>query len=155
MSQLIFLGFQIAGVILVGWDLDGDAFDNAQAVAVQADDLAGVVGEQADVADAQIVENLGADAVVTQIGAEAEAVVGFDSVEPLGLLELVGLELGQEANALAFLTHVEHDALAGLADLRHGLVELGTAVAQATAEDVTGEALAVNADQHRLGLFGN
>ena len=63
----LFLRFQILDVIFVGGDLDRHAFDDFQAVAVQADDLFGVVGQQADLADAQVEEDLGADAIVPQV----------------------------------------------------------------------------------------
>src|SRR4051794_10442912 len=85
-AELVLLGLQVAAVVEVGRDLDGHALDDAQAVAVDADDLLGVVGEDAQLADAQVVEDLGADAVVPQVGAEAEAVVGLDGVEALLLL---------------------------------------------------------------------
>src|ERR1700732_1000662 len=75
-AQLFLLGPQVAAVVLVGGDLDGHALDDAQVVALHAADFLGVVGQQADVADAEIDEDLGADAVVAQVGAETEPLVG-------------------------------------------------------------------------------
>ena len=58
-----------------------------EAVAFESDDFFGVVGEELDAADAEVVKDLSAHAVVAEIGCEAEFFVGFDGVEPL-LLEL-------------------------------------------------------------------
>ena len=46
---------------------------------------------------------------------EAEREVGLDGVEPLGL-ELVGAELVQQADAAAFLRHVEEGRGIGLSN---------------------------------------
>jgi hypothetical protein len=40
MPELVLLRLQVAGVVRVGLDLDRQAFDDAQAIAVEADDLA-------------------------------------------------------------------------------------------------------------------
>src|SRR5207249_6498881 len=43
MSQLVSLGLQIAGVVAVGLDADGDLLHDLEAVALDADQLPGVV----------------------------------------------------------------------------------------------------------------
>ena len=75
------------------------------------------------------------------VGLVAEFEVGFDGVEAL-VLELVGAELGHEADAAAFLLLVEQDAGAFVGDVAEGEVELVVAVAAERVEDVAGEALA-------------
>ena len=43
MPHLVFLRLQIAAIVLIGRDLDRHALDDAQTVAVHADDLLGIV----------------------------------------------------------------------------------------------------------------
>src|SRR5258707_1249513 len=152
MAELVLLRFQILEIVRVRRDLDRHRLDDVQAIAFQADDLARVVGQQADVAHAEIDKDLRADAVLPKVHAVAEALVGFNGIEALLLLQAVGLKLGQQADAAAFLAHVEDDAPAGLGDLGHGLVELGAAIAEHALENVAGQALAVDAHEDRLGL---
>ena len=127
----------------------GSALHHLEAVAFDAHDLLRVVGEDLEVLDAQVHQDLRADAVVTKVGAEAERVVGLDRVLAL-ILELVGLELVEQADPAPFLAHVDEDAAPLVLDDGQRLVELGAAVAAVGAEDVAGEALGVHADQHRL-----
>ena len=46
MAHLLFLGFEVAGVVGGRGDDDGHALGDFDAVAAQAGDLAGVVGQQ-------------------------------------------------------------------------------------------------------------
>ena len=62
MSHCILFGFQVVRVDRVGGDLQGDALDDLQAVAAEADDLARIVGDQPEPLDpegAQILVALG------------------------------------------------------------------------------------------------
>ena len=93
-------------------------------------------------------QDLGADAVVAQVGREAEALVGLDRVEPLLVLEPVGADLVLEPDAAPFLSHVEQHAAALGVDHLHGGLELLAAVAALGAEGVARQALAVHAHQH-------
>ena len=86
---------------------------------------------------------------MAQVGPEAQGVVGLDGILAL-VLELVGLELVQQADAAPLLTHVDQDAAPLVLDDRERLVQLGPAVAPVGAEDVSGQALGVHADQHRV-----
>ena len=95
----------------------------------------------------EVDEDLRADAVVAQVGGQAELEVGVDGVEPL-LLELVGLELVEQADAAPLLGEVEQHALALALDHRQRRLELLAAVAAQRVEDVAGQALGVHADEH-------
>ena len=72
MPELVLLRLQVVLIVLVGRNLDRHAFDDAQAVTVEADDLTRVVREKANVADAQVDKDLRPDTVMTQVGCEAE-----------------------------------------------------------------------------------
>ena len=67
------------------------------------------------------------------------------------LLQLVRLELVEQADAAALLRHVEQDAALLALDLRQRVLELLAAVAAQRVEDVAGQALGVDADEHVLG----
>ena len=149
MAHALLLGFEVALVVLVGLDDDGDDFGHLKAVAFEARALDGVVGDEAHLGDMLVAQDLGADAVVAFVGLEAELEVGVDGVETL-FLEVVGLELVHEADTATLLTHVGDEALAFLFNHLHGAVELLAAVALAGAEDVAGGAAAV--DTHKDGL---
>ena len=75
--------------------------------------------------------------------------VRLDRVEPL-LLQLVRLQLVQQADPAALLRHVEEDAAALLLDPAERQLELLAAVAAERVEDVAGEALGVDAHEHVL-----
>ena len=134
-AELRLLRLHVAPVHVVRGDLDRDALDDLEAVALEADDLHGVVREEPDPREPEVGEDLRADAVVAHVGAEAEHLVRLDRVEAL-VLERVGLELVLEADPAALLAHVEDDALPRVLDRAHGRVELRAAVAAERAEDV-------------------
>ena len=151
MPHLRPLGAQVGLVVRVGLDADGHRLDDLEAVAGEADDLLRVVGQQADLPHAEIEEDLRAEAVLAQVGREAELEIGLHRVEAL-LLQLVGVDLRGEADAAPLLPHVEQDAAAGLLDLLQRGVELAAAIAAARAEDIAGQAFAVDAHEHRLAV---
>src|SRR6185436_20758908 len=78
-----------------------------------------------------------------------ELKVGLDGVEPC-LLQLVGLQLVEEADASPFLRHVEEDTARLGRDALERELELVAAIAAERVEDVAGQALGVNADEHVL-----
>ena len=63
-AKFLAFGAEVAGVVFAGLHLNGDTFDDLEAVSVQADHFAGVVGQETDLSHAEIVENLGTDAEV-------------------------------------------------------------------------------------------
>ena len=89
------------------------------------------------------------DAVVALVVTEAEGEVGIDRVEAL-VLQPVGPELVEQADAAPFLAQVQDHARLQLADVAQGRGQLVTAIAAQRAQRVTGEALAVEADRHVL-----
>ena len=150
-SHFGFFGLEVFFVVRVGLRGDGDLFDDFEAVAVESDNFFGVVGEEADFLEAEVDEDLGTDAVFAEVGVVAEFEVGVDGVVAL-FLEFVGADFSGEADAAAFLAHVEEDAFAGVGDSFHSLAQLAAAVATLGAEDVAGEAFAVDADEGGLAV---
>ena len=103
-----------------------------------------VVRHQPHGRDAQVDEDLRADAVLARVDRQPELEVGVDRVAAV-LLEGVGADLVAEADAAALVTAQVHDdarALGG--DLGQRRVQLGSAVTAQRAEDVAGQALGVH-----------
>ena len=100
--------------------------------------------------NAEVGQDLCADAVFAKFGGEAEFFVGFHRIEPL-LLEFVGVNFCRKSDAAPFLAHVDEDAAPGLFDLLQRALKLGAAIAPQGAKDVAGEAFAVDADER--GFF--
>jgi hypothetical protein len=88
---------------------------------------------------------------MTKVRRESELSVGFDGVRTL-VLERVGPNFIMEANAAAFLPHVKEYSSAFFGNGFDGHVTLEAAVAAKAAEDITGEAFAVNSDEY--GFIG-
>ena len=124
-------------------DLDAGLLDGV--------DFFGVVGDEADGSEAEVLEDGGGKLEVAAVGAVAEIEVGFDGVAAL-VLELVGAEFVHEADSAALLHFVEEDAGAGVGDGAEGEFELLAAVAAERMEDVAREALRVDADDGRSSV---
>src|SRR5262245_485159 len=103
-AELVALGGEIAGVVGIGRGNDGNLVDDLEIEAVvdKRVDLFGIVGEQSDLAKAEVFEDLNADAVVAHVCLVAEGPIGFDGVEAF-FLQLVGFDFFDEADAAAFL----------------------------------------------------
>ena len=151
-AELVPLGAQVRLVVRVGDVRDRDLVGDRQPVAGQAGDLLGVVGEDADARQPEVDENLGADAVVAQVGRQPELKVRLDRVEAL-LLELVGAQLVEQADAAPLLAEVEQHSQPLAFDPRQRGFELLAAVAAQRVEHVAREAFRVDPDEHVAGAF--
>src|SRR3954468_9861410 len=127
-SQLRPLGFEVARVLVVRDRDDGDALVDGEAVTLQTDELARIVGDGPDGFETEIEKDLRADSVIAEIGLEAEALVRLDGVDSL-ILELVRLQLVEQPDPAAFLIEVDDDALPFFRDHLHRGVELPSTVA--------------------------
>ena len=136
----------------VGLHLQRYALGDLQPEAPEAHDLGQVVGQKPDTREAEVLEDLGPDAVVAEVGGEAELLVGLDGVHAL-VLEVVGLHLVEEPDAAALLLHVDDDALALPGEL-HRRLELLAAVAAQGVQRVAGEAGRVDAHEDVLLALG-
>src|SRR5689334_5719549 len=109
MSELVPLGPHVAGALAVLGLHDRYSLVHAQPVPLETDELAGIVGDRSYRVQAEVEQDLGADAVVPKIGLEPELLVGFDRVRPL-ILKLVRLELVEQADAASFLVEIDDHA---------------------------------------------
>ena len=85
------------------------------------------------------------------VGFEPEAFVGLDRIQPL-VLQFVSLQLGHQADAAALLLLIDQNARALLGDHRQRHFQLCAAVAAQRAENVSGQALGMDAEQRRGGV---
>ena len=144
MSHLMLFRFQIEFVEFLRLHFNRHAFYDFYAEAFEAVDFFRVVRQQAQFFGSQILQNLSADPIFAQVWRKAQLFIGFYGVIAL-FLEDVGLQLVDEADAPAFLAHVEENAPAFGVDLGHGSGQLFAAVAAARAEYVAGQAFGVDA----------
>lgn len=144
-----FCGYVVFGEFGGGGD-DGDGFGDFEAESLEARAFGGVIGDQLHFADAEVVEDLGSEAVVALVGFKSEGFVGFDGIEA-SILEFIGTEFIDDADAATFLSDVEDDAGFFGFDHLEGGAELVATVATEGAEDVAGEAGTVDADEGGFG----
>src|SRR5262245_1481242 len=110
MPQPRLLGLEVLAVVLARLDLDGDLFHDMQAVSLNAINLLGVVGHDADILQAQIAEDLAADAVVAFVGGKSQSQIRIDRIESL-LLKLVCVQLVRESDSAPFLAQIDQHTL--------------------------------------------
>src|SRR6266540_4099606 len=151
-AELLPLRCEVALVLLVWRDLDRNVLDDAEAEALDPRRLAGVVREDPDRRQAEVVQDLVSDPPLACIGGKAELEIRLDGVEA-AFLELVGLQLVEQADAAAFLRHVEKDAALLVSDPAEGKVELLAAVTAQRVEDVACQTFGVDSHEHVLGAF--
>src|SRR5262249_20783251 len=89
--HLVLFRLQVTQVLGVQDRLDRDALHDLEPEAVEPDPLRGIVGHQADLVQAEVHQNLGANAVVPRIGGKPEVKVGLYGVHAV-VLERVGLD---------------------------------------------------------------
>src|SRR5919202_5687840 len=121
-SELVALRLEVAGVLAVRLGDDGDTLVHAQTVPLQPYQLLRVVRDRPDRLDAEVEEDLRADAVVAQIRLEAELLVRLNGVRA-AVLELVRLELVEQPDAASLLVQVDDHAAALGGDHVHRGVE--------------------------------
>src|SRR5688572_11604186 len=151
MTELVSFRPQVTLVLPVRRLHQRHAVAEAQAVSLEADHLARIVGDRPNRLESEIQEDLRTDTVVAEIRLEAEPLVRLDGVRAF-VLQLVRLELVEQADASPFLVEIDHDAAPLRLDHLHRRVELPAAVAAEGVEDVAREALRVHPHQHALTI---
>ena len=152
MAHFVAFGADVFFGVFRGGGDDGDGFGDFETKALEAGAFGGIVGNQLHFADTEVIKHLGAEAVVALVGFESESLVGFDGIEA-AILEFIGAEFVDDADSAAFLGDVEDDAFAFGFDHLEGGAELVAAIAAEGAEDVAGEAGAMDADERGFGVY--
>src|SRR5438094_7570221 len=94
--ELVFLRLEVSRVVGVGRDADRYALHHLESEALQAVDLLRVVGEQPDLADPEVVQELAADPVIPLVGRVTQSLVCLDCVQPV-ILPVGGVKLVGQA----------------------------------------------------------
>ena len=84
-SHALLLRVEVTLVVGVGSDFNRHVLYNLESVAFESHTLHGVVGQQTNLADANLSENLRTHAVVSEVGVKAQMDVGIHRVESLFL----------------------------------------------------------------------
>src|SRR5712691_11993597 len=108
--ELLLLGLEILLGPMRRRDLERDALDDLEAEAFDGDIFRRIVRHQPYLADAEVAKNLGAGAVVADVGGEAELRIGLDRVIAL-LLKLIGFQFVEQSDSPPLLQQVEDHAL--------------------------------------------
>ena len=145
MAEAFALGAEVLFGVGLGFDESGDALSDLDAGAFKGGHLVGIVGEEADAFQAEVLHDGDGEVVVAEVDVEAELEIGVDGIGAV-VLEFVGAELVHDADAAALLLLIDDEAAAFGGDLVEGQFELGAAVAAKGVEDVAGEALGMDAD---------
>jgi hypothetical protein len=124
--------------------LDGDLLDDLDAEAVQSGHVRGVVGEQTDAGDAEVGEDLAAEAGLAQDALRRGGGGDAAAVEVQAMCLLVDPE------AALGVVEVDERSAADAGDGGERVVDGFSAVAEGGAEDGAGEAMGLDADQNGL-----
>src|SRR5919198_5404139 len=109
MSEFLSFRPQVALIARRQRGLERDALDDLEPETLDPRALARVVGQQANLGQAEIDQDLRAQTVIAGVGREAEVDVGFDGVHP-AILQVVGLQLWHQAYPSAFVVaQVDYD----------------------------------------------
>src|SRR5271157_2138156 len=147
MAHLVALGVEIALTFSMGGCNDRHLVDHGQVIAIidKGVGLLGIVRQQANLGESQVFEDLQANAVVAQVGLIAQRDVGLHGIKPL-VLQVVGANLFDKADAPALLRKVDQGPRALGPDHTQGHVKLVAAVAPQGIEEVSRETRGVQPD---------
>ena len=109
MPRAIPLGRQIMGIVRVRRDFQRQAFRNSDPLGLQSCNLFGIIRKQSYRRHAQKLEHLCRHRKVAGINGKAQPDIRIDSAKSV-VLQGIGAQLVDEANAAAFLPQVEQYA---------------------------------------------
>jgi hypothetical protein len=128
---------------------EGDALRDRHPMILETLDFFGVVGQEADGVDPEVLQNLCADGIVPLVGPVSQHLIGLDGVVAF-VLQVIGLQFVEEPNAATFLAEIEEHPRALRGDAAHGGVELFAAVAAKGPENIPRKALRMDAHENVL-----
>ena len=128
MAEFFALREQVGARTAAGSRTARHSFDHSDAGLPELLNLVRVIGEEAKGAEPEGLEGLRRKLIIARVGGEPKAAIGFDGVEA-GVLQLVRLDLVDQADTTALLRKVENEAAGFLRDFAQGKFELRAAVA--------------------------
>ena len=143
------LGIQIAFVVFVAPVFQRASFHDFNAVVGQGVDFGRIVGHEYDLDNSQGFHDFRTDAVMPGVGWKAQLKIGIHGVQAV-ILQIVGFDFVEKADAAAFLAHIQQYAASFLCNGGHGCGQLEAAVAAQATQNVPGEAFGMNAAEYWL-----
>ena len=140
MPELVFFRSQVGAGMLAGSWAAGNPLGNVNARSLELSHFVGIVREQADIAQAERLQGFGSKGVVARVIRKSQTTIRFNGIESR-ILQLVGLELIDEANSAPFLRQVEQHSRRRGCNFPQRKLELRAAVATLGREYVSREAL--------------
>jgi len=150
-AELVFFRAQVSARVLAGARPAGDSLYDADAGTLELLDFIGIVREQAHRTQAERFERFGCKFVIACVIGKTKFAIGFHGVET-GVLQFVGFQFINQADAASFLRQVEHDPRRLGRNFPEREFELSAAVAALRGEDVSGEALGMDAHERRASI---
>ena len=148
-AEAVFFGAEVIDVVRRGGYLEGDLLDDFDAIDLEPAGFFGVVGEDFDLLEAEVAEDLSADAVIAFVGGKTKLDIRVNCIEAL-FLKLIGVEFIFEADTSTFLAEVNKCADTRLFNHLQCGGELPAAFTTLGAEEVAGHTFGVDADEDRL-----
>ena len=99
--------------------------------------------------DPEMIQNRAGQAEIPAIGFIAQRPIRRDSIETL-ILQSIGLQLGHEAYAAAFLPFVDDQSATLFRDCFQSTIQLFSAIATQRPQHVAGQAFGMEANQWRI-----
>lgn len=146
MTKFFLFHPQVVGGGGFGFYFDGDTFDYLEAGFFESGQFLGVVRDDADFAEAEVEENLGALLVFAGVDLEAEFFVRLYRVGTM-VLKGIGPYLVNDAYTASFLLLVNDGSAAFGLDHFHCLSQLWAAIAFDRAKNIACQTLRVNTDK--------
>ena len=129
-----------------------DTLRYVHACLFQRCNLARIIGHQPDFIHAQQRQHAGSRAKIARFVGQAQPLVRIHCVKSL-ILQPIGAQLVDQANAAPFLPHIEQHAPAAcpgfICHRLQGSIKLRPAIAFETAENIASQTFGMQADQRR------
>jgi hypothetical protein len=146
--HLLAFGFEVAPAGFVDLGDAGHAFGDNDARRFDGAHFSWIIRHQTNRVHAKVAQDGSRELITAEVAFESEPFVGFHGIGAV-ILKLIGAELVHKSDAAAFLQFVNDEAAAFAGDFGEGDFELRAAIAAEAVEDVSGEALGVNAKERR------
>ena len=151
MAQLVFFGSQISARMLARARAAGNSLDDANAGSFELRDFVRIIRKQANGAKPESLQRFGGEFVVARVVRKPELPVRFHRVKAR-VLQLVRLQLIDQANTAPFLRQIQQDSRWLACDFPQRKFKLRPAVATLGRKNVSRKALRMDANERRLSI---
>ncbi len=151
MPEFVALGGEVGLVVSVLTGMQRHPFRDCNTKRFEGYYLAGVVGEEAQRANAEVRKHGSTHRVAARIGRKSQFFVGLHGVRT-AVLQMIGLDLVAKADIATFLPQIQNHAAACGCDAPHRFFQLRSAIAAQAEQGIARQAFGMDATQ--CGLIG-